>query len=443
MVATNSKSRCEEQNIPFFRFSPRLNEIIPAGETDNEKLFSMVLQTKTEIINQRMTDLIELFHKIAEASHAPIFDSIPEESPDEEVLDNAAVTPPAVVTIGPNERGVGEIPSLDLYEDVFPPPQVTSSPNLNAERINDNLSQAIKQDPSIEHSISALSDIQEESFHQSQSLSFSPQGSTMVLDATPPVHHQQALQPPSYEQELTELNKGPGKTEQEPMESPQIRDQNPLEHELSLSADYGQLESEEEGITSSLSTQKFESSTSTLGDTPIIESTQLVTVDQQGNSVQETNVEPNPSNSDSTEPSPVISSDTPPLTSSEMHDIPSIVEPAEQDDLLDDEQADNSEPADFVDPIPTNSDDQQVKPADEYESDGGGGSPDFVTSHELLNKPFAKPCCEGEEIRSSSSEEDLLAESQGFQLYTRQLERELDTYLSTTEKVRSTKTQAT
>ncbi len=489
MVATNSKSRCEEQNIPFFRFSPSLNEVIPAGETDNEKLFSMVLQTKTEVINKRMTDLIELFHKIAEVSHEPIFDSIPEESPDEEVLDNAAVTPPPVVVIAPRE-----IPSLDSYEDVFPPPQVTSSPNLNAERKNLNLlSQAIKQDPSIEQSMGALSDIQEESFHQSHSLSFSPQVSIMVPDTTPPVHHQQ---PASYEQELTELNKASRETEHEAMGSLQVRDQ---DHELSQSADDRHLESEEEVHTSSLSTQEYESSTSTLGETPAIESTQSFTTDQQGNSVQETNVKPHSSNSDSIEPSPVISGDLPPLTSSELQNTtPTIIEPAERDDLLDDkqadnsepaerddllddeqadnsepaerddilddeqadnnepaerddllddEQADNSEPADFVDPIPTNSDDQQVKLEKEDEPDGVGspdvnvvGSPDVVTSPELPDE--SSPCCDDEET-SSSSEPDLLGESQGFQLYTQQLERELDTYLSITEKVQSTKTQDT
>ena len=65
MVATNSECRCQGQNIPFFRFSPKLDEIITAGETDNDKLFSMILKTKTDMRNGQLSELKQLFHQIA------------------------------------------------------------------------------------------------------------------------------------------------------------------------------------------------------------------------------------------------------------------------------------------------------------------------------------------------------------------------------------------
>ena len=68
MVAENSKSRCEEQGIPFYRFSPHLKEVIAAGETDTEKLLDMIIQTKMETEEQGLKKLVDLFLLIAEAS---------------------------------------------------------------------------------------------------------------------------------------------------------------------------------------------------------------------------------------------------------------------------------------------------------------------------------------------------------------------------------------
>ena len=67
-VARNSQSRCEEQGIPFYRFSPELDEMIAGSETDNEKLFNMVIQTRIDTKQQRMEELVQLFHTIANAS---------------------------------------------------------------------------------------------------------------------------------------------------------------------------------------------------------------------------------------------------------------------------------------------------------------------------------------------------------------------------------------
>lgn len=70
MVAKNSRSRCKEQDIPFFRFSPRFEELIAAGETDNEKLLNMVISTKMDLQKREkeLEELVNIFHAVAESS---------------------------------------------------------------------------------------------------------------------------------------------------------------------------------------------------------------------------------------------------------------------------------------------------------------------------------------------------------------------------------------
>ena len=65
MVASNSRSRCQEQDIPFYRFSPHLEEIVAAGETDNDKLFSIVLKAKVDTKQQGLSELVDLFRIVA------------------------------------------------------------------------------------------------------------------------------------------------------------------------------------------------------------------------------------------------------------------------------------------------------------------------------------------------------------------------------------------
>ena len=67
-VAKNCSSRCAEQGIPFYRFSPQLKEVIAAGETDDEKLLDMIIQTKGQTQVQGMMELVKLFQLVAEAS---------------------------------------------------------------------------------------------------------------------------------------------------------------------------------------------------------------------------------------------------------------------------------------------------------------------------------------------------------------------------------------
>ena len=70
MIAENSQSRCREQAIPFYRFSPTLHEIIAYGETDNEKLFNMVIDTKGYLKTQEkeLGELINIFKAVASSS---------------------------------------------------------------------------------------------------------------------------------------------------------------------------------------------------------------------------------------------------------------------------------------------------------------------------------------------------------------------------------------
>ena len=63
-VAENSKSRCKEQDIPFYRLNPELKEIIPPGETDNAKLLDMLIETKVQIKEQHLKEMIRLLQMI-------------------------------------------------------------------------------------------------------------------------------------------------------------------------------------------------------------------------------------------------------------------------------------------------------------------------------------------------------------------------------------------
>ena len=68
IVADNCRSRCAEQGIPFYRFSPQLKEMIAAGETDTDKLLDMIIQAKGQTETQGMMEVVKLFQLVAEAS---------------------------------------------------------------------------------------------------------------------------------------------------------------------------------------------------------------------------------------------------------------------------------------------------------------------------------------------------------------------------------------
>ena len=66
-VTENCRSRCAEQGIIFFRLNPRLEEVIEASETNNEKLFDMILQTRMEMIEHNdLGNLVLNFHMLSD-----------------------------------------------------------------------------------------------------------------------------------------------------------------------------------------------------------------------------------------------------------------------------------------------------------------------------------------------------------------------------------------
>ncbi len=62
-VADNCRSRCAKQNIPFYRFNPELDEVIPLSEGDNEKLVNIVIKTKVllQSLDAQVDELVQLF----------------------------------------------------------------------------------------------------------------------------------------------------------------------------------------------------------------------------------------------------------------------------------------------------------------------------------------------------------------------------------------------
>jgi len=68
IVANSCKIRCREQNIPYYRFSPQLSQVISAGETDIDKLLEMMWQARLQTPVQGLAELVTLFQLVAEAS---------------------------------------------------------------------------------------------------------------------------------------------------------------------------------------------------------------------------------------------------------------------------------------------------------------------------------------------------------------------------------------
>ena len=48
MVTNNTRCRCIEENISFYRFNPSFKEYIDSGETDTKKLLEMILETREQ-----------------------------------------------------------------------------------------------------------------------------------------------------------------------------------------------------------------------------------------------------------------------------------------------------------------------------------------------------------------------------------------------------------
>jgi hypothetical protein len=71
-VADNSKARCEGQGTPYYRFSPKLAEIVATGETDNGILINMIISTIVQTV-PRMEGLHRQFVRITEANQKERF----------------------------------------------------------------------------------------------------------------------------------------------------------------------------------------------------------------------------------------------------------------------------------------------------------------------------------------------------------------------------------
>ena len=54
-ISDNVESRCKEQGIDYYRFSPLMDDVVSVGETDLDTLFKMVLIAKRSIRDNRKT----------------------------------------------------------------------------------------------------------------------------------------------------------------------------------------------------------------------------------------------------------------------------------------------------------------------------------------------------------------------------------------------------
>ena len=66
-VDRNSRSRCEKQGIPYYRFSPLFDEVVDTIETDGEKLCDIILKAKMllEAYDAQVDELIQHFYYTA------------------------------------------------------------------------------------------------------------------------------------------------------------------------------------------------------------------------------------------------------------------------------------------------------------------------------------------------------------------------------------------
>lgn len=56
-ISDNVASRCKEQGIDYYRFSPQLDKVVSVGETDLDDLFEMILAAKKSICDTQSKDV--------------------------------------------------------------------------------------------------------------------------------------------------------------------------------------------------------------------------------------------------------------------------------------------------------------------------------------------------------------------------------------------------
>ena len=70
-ISENVASRCKEQGIDYYRFSPQLDTVVSVGETDIGALFKMVLTAKKSIRDNRSSEA-----QRKDLSHTPDWDAL-------------------------------------------------------------------------------------------------------------------------------------------------------------------------------------------------------------------------------------------------------------------------------------------------------------------------------------------------------------------------------
>ena len=65
-AARNTSSRYEGQKIPFFRFSPFIEEEVSLSDTNDEALVNMILKARADLISKQfdMDMLVQSFYII-------------------------------------------------------------------------------------------------------------------------------------------------------------------------------------------------------------------------------------------------------------------------------------------------------------------------------------------------------------------------------------------
>ena len=139
-MVENSASRCKELDIPFYRFNPELNEIIPAGETDNVKLMNMVMETKIQIKEQKLKEMIEILQMIT-ATSSDICPPKPAATPPSPKEDHS----PVEKTQTTDRRKVWQVPQFSITTEDDPEEKDLEDEELDQLEMNDHYNEMLNE----------------------------------------------------------------------------------------------------------------------------------------------------------------------------------------------------------------------------------------------------------------------------------------------------------
>jgi hypothetical protein len=144
-VAENSKSRCAEQDIPFYRFNPDLKEIIPAGETDTTKLLDMVIEAKIQTKEQGLKEMTELLQMLtinvrsdASTTCTPSNSAAPLSTKDSSYAERSSSPPPPA----PAEQYHQQVPRFMITSESGEEESEEVRPNIN-DNYNEQLNKSM------------------------------------------------------------------------------------------------------------------------------------------------------------------------------------------------------------------------------------------------------------------------------------------------------------